>query len=303
MSTLTTALIVATVVAGSSASDAPALSSLAPMLVRSESPAIGALNSGPSVRVWLDGGSDLRHGESPELYFRTDDDAFVMVIRIDTDGRQEVLFPRHFDDEQRVRGRRTYRVTGDSRGSFVVDDDPGLGYVFAIASWGPFDLDEMALGRSGNYRYASARVYGDPFVAVQSLAERLLDRDALYSLDHVQYHVGGQRYDYPRFLCYECHGYRSYSRWDPYAHRCGTYRMVIYDDPYYYPYRHYGGSRVVYVREPRRPRYEFKPTVERDTRDDTPYIEHRRRPDAVDRRRPGSTAQDPNIPVRVHASS
>ncbi|MBW8772163.1 MAG: hypothetical protein JF590_02535, partial [Gemmatimonadetes bacterium] len=65
-------------------------------------------------------------------------------------------------------------------------------------------------------------------------------------------------YDYPRFVCYDCHAYAPYYTWNPYAHSCVRFRVVIYDDPYYYPYRYYGGRRVVVVR-PRRaePRYVF----------------------------------------------
>jgi hypothetical protein len=62
------------------------------------------------------------------------------------------------------------------------------------------------------------------------------------------------RYDYPRFLCYDCHAYVPYAYWNPYAHFCSRYSLFVYYDPFYfypsywYPTRYYGGTAVVYVR-------------------------------------------------------
>ena len=256
----------------------------------------------PNVRLWFRGDNLFRHGDYPEVYFRTDDDAYVMIVRIDTDGRLEILSPSHADGNQLARAGRTYDVPSYSRGAFRVDDDPGMGYVFAVASWEPFDLRRIALGRSGAYRFAGQRIHGDPFIAVQDLADELIDdRYGYYAMDHVAYYVN-RRYEYPRYLCYDCHGYRSYARWDPYAYRCVNFRIVIYNDPYYYPYRYSRGSRVIYVRDTRRPRYEFKGTTSvASTRE--PYIDYRFRGDDVDRRRPGSPAADPNLPRRTNASN
>src|SRR2546427_8531587 len=68
-----------------------------------------------------------------------------------------------------------------------------------------------------------------------------------------------QHSDYPRFLCYDCHTYVSYSSWSPYDYTCVRFRIVVFDDPYYYPYRYYGGTRVVFTRPYRpEPRFIFK---------------------------------------------
>ena len=256
----------------------------------------------PNVRLWFRGDNLFRRGDYPDVYFRADEDAYVMIVRVDTDGRLDILSPTHPGDPQLARGGRTYRVDGYSRGSFHVSDDPGMGYVFAVASWEPWDLDRIASSRSGVYRYAGRRIHGDPFIAVQDLADDLSgDRYGYYALDHVAYYVN-RRYEYPRYLCYDCHGYRSYAHWDPYAYRCVNFRIVIYTDPYYYPYRYSRGSRVIYVRDPRRPRYEFKgATTVGSTRD--PYIDYRVRSDDVDRRRPGSPATDPNLPRRAASAN
>ena len=86
------------------------------------------------------------------------------------------------------------------------------------------------------------RIRGDPYVSLTDLAARLVP-DGDYDYDVTPYYVD-QRYDYPRFVCYDCHAYASYDEWDPYLASCTRYRVVIRDDPRYYPYR-YGGRNVV----------------------------------------------------------
>jgi hypothetical protein len=106
---------------------------------------------------------------------------------------------------------------------------------------------------------ADGRVRGDPYVALTDLAQRIVpDGYADWDYDIVPYYVE-RRYDYPRFLCYDCHSYASYRYWDPYAYSCVRFRIVVFDDPYYYPYRYYGGRRVVFTRPFRpEPRFIFK---------------------------------------------
>jgi hypothetical protein len=232
----------------------------------------------PEVQLWLSGSSYFHRGERARVYFRTDDDAYVFVVRIDTDGRLRVLYPESPFDDNFVRGGVTYRAPGYGRESFYVDDYPGLGYVFAIASWRRLELSALRDGRGWDYQLIGDRVSRDPFAIVHELAYRLTgQREDEYSLDYAEYQVD-RRAEYPRFLCYGCHAFRSYSVWDPYAHRCAKFRIVIYDDPYFYPYRYYQGTRVVYVREQRRwSHYQLKERT--GGRDDEPYIERRRRTD------------------------
>jgi hypothetical protein len=253
----------------------------------------------PDVELWISGDNLFRRGDRARVYFRTDEDAFVTIVRIDTDGRVDILFPEDPYGDAEVRGGHTYRVYGHGHESFVINDYPGLGYIFAIASWEPFDYERVSRGRRWDYRYAGGRVHRDPYLAARDFAEVLLeDHRASYSFDVAEYHVE-RRVSYPRFLCYDCHAYRPYHVWNPYSHACVKFRIVIWDDPYYYPYRRYGGRRVVYVRERvREPRYEFK-EMPRGTRpSDATLIEYRRRPGTIDQRRPGSPTDDPNITSR-----
>src|SRR6266436_4517759 len=178
----------------------------------------------PRVEVWTDrGDSPYTSGQGVRTHFRADRDAFVTILRVDTDGRVRVLFPREPWEDNFARGGRDYEVQGgDERDAFYIDDYPGVGYLFDLAQ----------------------RIVPDGY--------------SDWDYDITPYYVQ-QHYDYPRFLCYDCHSYVSYPYWSPYDYTCVRFRIVVFDDPYYYPYRYYGGTRVVFTRPYRpEPRFIFK---------------------------------------------
>jgi hypothetical protein len=216
----------------------------------------------PRVQVWTDRGEDpYGSGQGVRVHFRAEQDAYVTIVRIDTDGRVRVLFPREPWEDNFVHGARDYEVQGQSyRDAFYIDDYPGVGYIFAIAAPDPFTYDGLERNDHWDYRViANGRVHGDPYVAVTDLAQRMVpDGYGAWDYDVVSYYVQ-QHYDYPRFLCYDCHAYVSYATWRPYDYTCVRFRIVVFDDPYYYPYRAYGDSRVVFTRPLRpEPRFIFK---------------------------------------------
>lgn len=216
----------------------------------------------PRVELWTNNGDDVyTRGQAVRVSFRADQDAFITVLRVDTDGRIRVLFPREPWEDNFARGGREYEVLGGgTRDAFRIDDYPGVGYVFAVAAADPFIYDAIESGDHWDYRAISdGRIRGDPYVALTELVERIVPRDyGDWDYDLVPYHVE-RHYDYPRFLCYDCHSYVSWPYWDPYYYSCVRFRIVIFDDPYYYPYRYYGGTRVVFVRPYRpEPRFIFK---------------------------------------------
>jgi hypothetical protein len=107
-------------------------------------------------------------------------------------------------------------------------------------------------------------VRGDPYVSLTDLAARLAP-DGDYDYDVLPYYVE-RHYDYPRFVCYDCHAYATYREWNPYGRPCSRYRVEVRDDPRYYPYRYNRGRNVVADR-PRHPgpRYTFRETTPRET--------------------------------------
>lgn len=246
----------------------------------------------PYIEVWTNRDDVFRRGDKVKLYFRTDLDAYVTVFRIDTDGRVRVLFPTDpWDDNYAVGGERYQVDPRDDGYTFRVDDYPGQGYLFAVATRDPFVYDAFVRNQHWDYRLigTNGRVTGDPYVAVGDLIAGIVPAHYEdYAYDIVPYFVE-ERYEYPRFLCYDCHGYASYPYWDPYAHSCFRFRIVIYDDPYYYPARVYNRTRVVYRRPTVLvPRYVFK---DRSPNEDFVVTVRERPVDEGGRRRvePGAT--------------
>jgi Domain of unknown function (DUF4384) len=213
------------------------------------------------IAVWTDRGEEpYASGEAAHVLFRSAADAYVTILRVDTDGRVQVLFPREPWQDNFVRGGREYAITG-SHGAvaFSVDDYPGVGYLFAVAAPDPFVYAAIARGDHWDYRgIADGRVRGDPYVALTELAQRIVpDGYPYWDYDIVPYYVE-RHYDYPRFLCYDCHSYVSYPFWRPYDFSCPRFRIVTYDDPDYYPSRYSGGAPVVVSRSLRpEPRFVF----------------------------------------------
>ena len=216
----------------------------------------------PRVEIWTDRGDDpYASGQGVRVHFRTEQDAYVTILRIDTDGRVRVLFPREPWEDNFARGGRDYEVPGrDSRDAFCIDDSPGVGYIFGVVAGDAFVYDALESHDHWDYRaIADGRVHGDPYVAVTDLAERIVPAGyGEWDYDLAPYYVQ-RHYDYPRFLCYDCHSYVNYSSWSPYDYTCVRFRIVVFDDPYYYPYRSYGATRVVFTRPLRpEPRFIFK---------------------------------------------
>ena len=162
-----------------------------------------------------------------------------------------------------------------------------------MASPDPFAYAGIESEDHWDYRtIAGGRVTGDPYVALTDLARQIVPTgEDDWDYDITPYYVQ-QRYDYPRFVCYDCHAYASYSYWDPYAYSCTRFRVVVYDDPYYYPYRYYAGTRVVFSRPARpEPRFIFKERGGTGGDDDRFVTRVRERPVNDDSRR-GVTGRD-----------
>jgi Domain of unknown function (DUF4384) len=211
------------------------------------------------VAVWSDRDDPYDRGDAARVYLSAQEGAHVAVFRVDTDGRIRVLFPREPWGDTWMRKSRQHEVPGGGGGrTFVVDDDPGIGYLFVIASSRPLDFDDIARGDHWDYRaIEGGRITGDPYVALADLAARIAPGDD-YDYDVSPYYVE-RRYDYPRFVCYDCHAYAKYDEWDPYRRACARFRVVIYDDPRYYPYRSGRGRNVVIEHSHRpEPRFVFR---------------------------------------------
>ncbi len=239
------------------------------------------------VAVWADRQEPYRRGQGARVYLSARQPTHVAVFRVDTDGRIRTLFPREPWGDTYVSDARQFEVTGSRGGrSFVVDDYPGVGYLFAVASARPFDFKDIARGDHWDYRLIEGgRIRGDPYVALADLAARV-SQGGDYDYDISPYYVE-ERYEYPRFVCYDCHAYAKFDEWDPYRQACARFRVVIYDDPRFYPYRSGRGRNIVVSRAARPgPRFVF-----RDADPEREYVTRVRGSAPTDRRAGESAAR------------
>jgi hypothetical protein len=171
----------------------------------------------PQIELWITQRDVLGRGDPVRVWFRSTTDAYVTVFRIDTDGRIRVLFPTEPGDDNSARGGERHET------AFVVDDYPGTGYLFAVASLDPLDYGAFVSDERWDFQAVSnnQRVRGDPYVALTDLVERIVPEEyAEWAYDLVPYLVD-RRYDSP-------------PSWDPHRDWCGTFRTATLDDPVTY---------------------------------------------------------------------
>ena len=231
-------------------------------------------------RIWLDRGTSpvLRRGDLVRVFYRASRDAYVSIFHIDTNGFARLLHPGSPTDGHLALGGRDYRVLFPESRYWQVEEDEGKGYLFMVASPAPLDFSGFAYSRYGggwNLAAVAQAAYRDPFLMMDDVVATLIpERGGEYAVDFVAYDID-RPHDYPRFLCYQCHGFRPMFDWNPYGHWCTDFRVVIHDDPYYYPVYRYSGDRVVYTRppEPPHPMFEFRERA--DGEGATPLIQTR----------------------------
>lgn len=107
----------------------------------------------PPVQVWLNSDHPYMSGERAKVYVRARDDGYLVVLRVNGDGRVRVLFPLDPGDDNFVRGDHKFEVRGrGDRDAFVVDELRGTGFV--LAAWSPSQLgfDSFVRGDHWDYR-------------------------------------------------------------------------------------------------------------------------------------------------------
>ncbi|MCC6348904.1 MAG: DUF4384 domain-containing protein [Candidatus Eisenbacteria bacterium] len=202
-----------------------------------------------SVEVWTDRGDDAVYtaGDAMQVKVRANDDAYLLVYEINSDGQVTVLFPFRRASGM-VEGRSTLRLPPeDSRYELTVESDTGLGYIVALASrrpfrelpWylRPFDPQGESVGYEGRHDDTDGfdddgRVLGDPTVAIERIRRAVLgdpgDLDD-FATSYTTYYVGHE-VRYPRYLCNDCHRPGSWSWWDgfdPYYASCSVFDFRV----------------------------------------------------------------------------
>lgn len=143
----------------------------------------------PEVQVWIDR-YVFRSGERIRAYFESEPGAYVTILRVSTLGNVTVLYPR------RPTAQRVYRerlandeVPYGGRREFYLNEPDGVGFVFAVASFEPFDYRAFNSGGQWSMTRLAGYGYGDPYRVVNSFVARTLSARAEYSSDYIQYEV------------------------------------------------------------------------------------------------------------------
>lgn len=243
-----------------------------------------AAQDDPAIRISLNNDRRFEQGDRGNVKVRVENDGFLVVLHADPDGRVRMLFPLDPDDDNYVRGDRTYEIRGrGDRESFTVDYDSGEGAIYAAISRDPFRFEQFVVNRHWDYdAFNAQRLPEQPEPELTDLVQRMAT--GRFEYDYLTYNVYERSY---RDVVYAptvihrtyyddpfCRGYSYWYDCDPYYYGRnrfsvnisfgrpyyygGYYRPVYYDpfyDPYYYgygygyyPYAHYPRyHRPVYV--------------------------------------------------------
>lgn len=134
--------------------------------------------------VWIESGNVLGRGEATRLSVAVPRSTYVTVLRVDTDGDMNVIYPALPNSRSRASS------SGQTILPFRGDAAPGVGYVFSIAADAPFDYRAYR-DRYGRWAMGGmARDDGvDPFELVDRFARRTTGRTG-YSVGYTTYRVG-----------------------------------------------------------------------------------------------------------------
>ena len=189
----------------------------------------------PPVQVWIDPSGSLVQGDRVRVHVRTAQDAYVVVLRVDGEGRVRALFPLDPGEDDFVRGGRNVEVRGRSdREAFFVDEQNGTGVVLAAAAKTPFTFDAFVRGDHWDYRVLSSdQARNDPEAALLDIVQRMAG-DQHFDYDVVTYSVGDvamRPYGY-RPYGYGTFGYGGYG-YGGYGFGLGFGRPYYYCDPFF----------------------------------------------------------------------
>jgi len=106
----------------------------------------------PPIQLTLNNGGNYAPGGLVNVRIETADDGYLIVFRVDGDGRIRVLFPLDPDADAFVRGGKEYELRGrGDRATFLADDRGGAGMVYAALSHQSLNVGDFALNGHWNY--------------------------------------------------------------------------------------------------------------------------------------------------------
>ncbi|MGK2963130.1 MAG: hypothetical protein ACSLFK_13465 [Gemmatimonadaceae bacterium] len=145
---------------------------------------IAASEFAPTIDIWLDKRTYHR-GVRMRPHFSTEPGAHVVIVRVSPKGELWVMYPL------RPGLQKPYALALHPDDRMPSSEEPGSlykagerGFVFAIASYQPFDFGAFRQGnRWDGARFAKFARYADPFGALRNFVDEILPSTAAYSLD------------------------------------------------------------------------------------------------------------------------
>ena len=132
----------------------------------------------PQMSLWSPQSERFDQWDYAHVFFSVDRDAYVALFEVGTDGRVRIIYPRTPRDALLQRGGTTQRVLA---GAGFYPDSPmsrQIPYVFAIASYKPFDLSEFGNGKRWRYQLTSSSANArNPEHTIRSIATMMFDEE------------------------------------------------------------------------------------------------------------------------------
>lgn len=143
------------------------------------------------VRLWL-GASPVATGDVVPVYVAAANDGYLLVLRVATDGRVDVVFPADPQTDGRVaRGAYELRAPGN-RPALVATEGRGTGLVLAALSETPFRFRDFAsAGRWDRGLLVASYAGADGPGTLTDIAQRMLG-DGWFNYDFALYTVRTQ---------------------------------------------------------------------------------------------------------------
>jgi hypothetical protein len=199
----------------------------------------------PDVSVWVDHFT-YTPGQRIRTFAQADNGAFLTVVRVSTYGDLTVLYPYRPSLQKPYRDGmfRDDEIPFSGYAGFFVSEPEGVGFVFAIASYTPFDYSTLSrkdrwttyqLATSNQYqnRYGS-RNFPNPYNLISRFIDATLPSNADYSTDYIQYQVLRDGYNQHRYLSNRDIYYHCLSAY--YGQALGyCYDYALYGNPFYQP--------------------------------------------------------------------
>jgi hypothetical protein len=173
-------------------------------------------NGGPDIDVWSNKGYDSRYyyGEDVAVFFRAEQDCYVVVYDIDPSGAVTILFPSNYYNSAYVKAGEVYRIPdyySDYR--LEVSGQPGTEHIFAVATYEYLEPPDFV--RYIGYDYGDPEYYDDAYFVNYVRGD--LDEFVRY-LNH-RFTSGPYSVAHTRFFAdtsYRHHEHYRYWDYDPY---------------------------------------------------------------------------------------